>query len=117
MHFLLYKFFEKPWKPGAFGEETLGKCQILVNSINDESSDTISFDQKVSQVLDEDQEEEDAARHLVLTLKQTEQILSRMKYKGGEIPDSIMKLKQEAYNKVSFDDLVCNSPSGNLEAI
>jgi hypothetical protein len=29
-------------------------------------------------------------------------MLSRMKYKAGEVPEAIMKAKQEAYNKVKF---------------
>lgn len=90
---------------------------MFINSVNDEASDTISFDQKTSSSNEDQDEEEKAAKHLVLTLKQVELLLSRLKYKTGEIPESIMKAKQEAYNKVRPDHLVGKQAAGHSEAV
>lgn len=92
--FLCYKYFDKKYKPGILVDETLAKSQMLINAINDDSSDQISIDFK------DTPEDSNIERLFSLTFKDIELLMRRMKYDKENVPDSIKKAKQDAYNKV-----------------
>jgi uncharacterized protein (UPF0147 family) len=66
---------------------------MLINSINDESSESISFD-PTGETLAQPEAQESMA------FKEIEAVLSRMNYQEEKVPDTIKKAKKEAYTKV-----------------
>lgn len=97
LQYVYYKYVEKQVKPGAFVEETLVKSHQFVNSLLDETRDTISVNfEKMSGVVDV---EDEAEKQKILTFKQLQAYLMRKNYAEGQIPESIAKEKREAYEK------------------
>lgn len=97
LQYIYYKYVEKQTKPGTFVEDTLVKSQQFINSLIDESEDSVNlnFEKQVRTV----DEQDVAERQKLITFKQVQAYLMRKSYIEGKLPEAISREKKDAYDK------------------
>ena len=97
LQYVYYKYVEKQTKPGTFVEDTLVKSQQFINSLIDESEDSVNLNfEKQTRTVDE---QDVAERQKLITFKQIQAYLMRRNYTEGKLPEAISREKKEAYDK------------------